>query len=226
MPSPTASDWRDKIPLAKWGFYDLIVIGGPLLLATLALASCCSLGRWLALLPAAAIFQLLWFFRDPPRTPPSDPQLYLSPADGTIAEITPLDHYEFINGPAVRIGIFLSIFNVHINRAPRSGTVVDTNYQPGQYLNALNPESTLKNENMWIGVEDLTGQRYAVRQISGLIARRIVCELTPGASVQGGAKFGMIKFGSRTELIVPAAATVAVRVGDKVQGGLSVLARL
>jgi phosphatidylserine decarboxylase len=152
----------------------------------------------------------------------------VSPADGTIAEVTELDHYSFFDGPAVRIGIFLSIFNVHVNRAPRAARVVEMDYKPGEFLNALNPESAIRNEYIWIGLEEIGApeRRLAVRAISGLIARRIVCILKPGQEVQRGEKFGMIKLGSRTELILPRdAVEVSVAVGDKVQAGSSILAR-
>jgi phosphatidylserine decarboxylase len=170
----------------------------------------------------------VYFFRDPARSIPRDANAIVSPADGTIAEIAEVDHYDFFGGPAVRIGIFLSIFNVHVNRAPRGGRVVAMEYKPGEFLNALNPESAIRNEYMWIGLEDLEapGRRLAVRAISGLIARRIVCVLKPGQKVQRGEKFGMIKLGSRTELILPRdAVEITVGVGDKVQAGSSILAR-
>ena len=159
---------------------------------------------------------------------PEDSNAIVSPADGVIAEVTELDHYDFLDGPAVRIGIFLSIFNVHINRAPRDARVVAMHYKPGEFLNALNPESAIRNEFMWIGFEDAhrPGTRLAVRQISGLLARRIVCALKPGAAVRRGEKFGMIKLGSRTELILPRdGVRVETAVGQVVKAGSTVLAR-
>jgi phosphatidylserine decarboxylase len=156
------------------------------------------------------------------------PWMIVSPADGTIAEVTQLDDAEFVEGPAVRIGIFLSIFNVHINRAPQRARVIKLAYHPGEFLNALNPESAVRNESMWIALEeeDPPHRRMVVRQISGLLARRIVCELRPGEVVERGAKFGMIKLGSRTELILPAGGlTVEAAVGQKVQAGSTILAR-
>ena len=129
----------------------------------------------------------------------------VSPADGKVVEITRLEHDEFIGGPAVRIGIFLSIFNVHLNRAPVACRVIALRYSPGEFLNALKPESAMRNENMWIGLEEEAPphRRMVVRQISGAIARRIVCDLRPGEVLGRGQKFGMIKLGSRTELILP-----------------------
>ena len=151
----------------------------------------------------------------------------MAPADGKVVDITLLDHYEFIGGPAVRIGIFLSIFNVHINRAPWAGRVVETHYQPGKFLNALRPESAELNEFMWIGLEslDLPPRRFAVRQISGMLAKKIVCTLVPGQTVARGEKFGMIKLGSRTELILPAGVEITVELGDTIHAGSDVVAR-
>jgi phosphatidylserine decarboxylase len=192
----------------------LFVLGGP--------------WRWLAIIPAALLAQLLYFFRDPPRRVPDLPAAIVAPADGTIVEVTRLDHYDFLDGPAVRIGIFLSIFDVHINRAPFAGTVLELHYKPGEFLNALRPESAQRNESMWIGfaVPEFPHVRFAVRQISGAIARRIVCPLQPGQTVTRGEKFGMIKLGSRTELILPAEAVeVLAWHGDNVRAGSDVVAR-
>ncbi len=152
----------------------------------------------------------------------------VSPADGVVAEITRLDHDDFIGGPAVRIGIFLSIFNVHINRAPCRASVIRLHYSPGLFLNALNPQSAIKNENLWIGLEETEPphRRLVVRQIAGLFARRIVCNLRPGEEVEPGHKFGMIKLGSRTELIlaVDPGLEIQVAVGQKVHAGSTTIA--
>jgi phosphatidylserine decarboxylase len=172
---------------------------------------------------------VLYFFRDPRRTVPTGPGLVVSPADGTVAEITELAYDEFVGGPAVRIGIFLSIFNVHMNRSPAEARVIRLQYHPGAFLNALDPLSAIRNENLWIGLEEEQPphRRLIVRQIAGLIARRIVCNLRSGEVVARGHKFGMIKLGSRTELILPIEdhLQVLVRVGQKVHGGATVLAR-
>ena len=220
--------WRDNLPFTRWGLAELQLMGYPLAAATIALAAlCCGPWRWLAIVPGVMLGLVLWFFRDPQRIVPQSPEAIVSPADGTIAEVVELDHYDFLDGPAVRIGIFLSIFNVHVNRAPRAATVVAMDYKPGEFLNAINPESAIRNEYMWIGLEDFQrpGVRMAVRQISGLIARRIVCALRPGQPLARGEKFGMIKLGSRTELVLPAGVLVDVKVGQKVQAGSTVLAR-
>ncbi|MGA2034403.1 MAG: phosphatidylserine decarboxylase [Thermoguttaceae bacterium] len=218
--------WRRHIPLARWGAAELNLMGWPLLALTL-------LAVWfawyLAVLPATVLCLVVYFFRDPPRRVPQEPAVLVSPADGKIAEITRLDRDEFVGGPAVRIGIFLSIFNVHLNRSPAAARVVALRYSPGEFLNALRPESTLRNENMWIGMEEESPphRRLAVRQISGAIARRIVCDLRPGDILAAGQQFGMIKLGSRTELILPddAGLEVAVRLGQPVKAGSTILAR-
>jgi phosphatidylserine decarboxylase len=226
LPEDDPFRWRDRLPFACWGLAELQLMGYPLLAVTVSLA----LWRWyLAIVPGVVLTLVVWFFRDPPRRVPQEAGAVVSPADGTIAEVTRLEHYEFIGGPAVKIGIFLSIFNVHINRSPRACRVVKLKYEPGLFLNALNPDSRMLNENMWIGLEEDSPpyRRLVVRQIAGLFARRIVCNLRPGESVDRGHKFGMIKLGSRTELIVPAEGglEVLVGVGQKVSAGSSVLAR-
>jgi phosphatidylserine decarboxylase len=225
-PADDPFQWRERIPLARWGLAEAQLMGWPLLLAAIVLA--CTSWWWLAPIPAVVLGWVLWFFRDPRRRIPDDPGLVVSPADGKVVEITHLPHDEFIGGPAVRIGIFLSIFNVHINRAPRAGRVLAMQYKPGEFLNALNPESALRNEFMWIGFEDLErpSEKFSVRQISGLLARRIVCALRPGQDVRRGEKFGMIKLGSRTELILPRdAVRVETTVGQVVKAGSSIVAR-
>ena len=182
----------------------------------------------MAIVPAVLLGLVVYFFRDPPRRVPAEAGLIVSPADGKIAEITRLEHDEFIGGPAVRIGIFLSIFNVHMNRAPVESRVIALRYSPGEFLNALKPESAWRNENTWIGLEEESPphRRMIVRQISGQFARRIVCDLRPGEVVPRGQKFGMIKLGSRTELILPDTEDlkIEVEVGQKVKAGTTVMA--
>ena len=220
--------WREKLPFARWGLAELQIMGWPLLAATVLLLWLGGFWAWLAILPAVMFGLVVYFFRDPCRQIPCDSDAIVAPADGTIAEITELDHYDFLDGPAIRIGIFLSIFNVHINRSPRQARVVAMHYKPGEFLNALNPESALRNEFMWIGLEEIgdSSRRLAVRAISGLIARRIVCILKPGQEVQRGEKFGMIKLGSRTELILPRdSVEVEIAVGQKIKAGSTIMAR-
>ncbi|MBX7167936.1 MAG: phosphatidylserine decarboxylase [Pirellulales bacterium] len=220
--------WRDRLPFARWGLAELVLMSLPLVAA---IAACLATG-WaaIAVLPGALLALVVWFFRDPPRRVPQQPGLLVSPADGRVAEVTRVEHDEWIGGPALRIGIFLSIFNVHINRVPARCRVLKLAYHPGQFLNALDPQSALLNEAMWIGLESLErpGQRLIVRQIAGLLARRIVCGLRPGEVLERGVKFGMIKLGSRTELILPddPQTRILVQVGQRVQAGSTALAAL
>jgi phosphatidylserine decarboxylase len=216
--------WRDRIPFARWGLAELQIMGWPLLTATAALVSV----RWyLAPLTAVPLFLVVYFFRDPARTVPQGEGTLVSPADGKVVEVTSLDRDEFIGEPAVRIAIFLSLFNVHVNRAPCAAHVIKLRYSPGRFISALNPQCAIENEAMWIGLEEDAAphRRLAVRQVAGQVARRIVCDLRPGQTVERGEKFGMIKLGSRTELILSAAGLqVDVRVGQHVKGGCDVLA--
>lgn len=228
LPEDDPFAWRDNLPLVRWGLAEVQLMGWP---SVALIGLLCWLGQpwsWFSVVPAVFLALVLYFFRDPARVIPQEEDAIVSPADGTIVEVAELEHYDFFEGPAVRVSIFLSIFNAHINRAPRAAQVVDMHYKPGEFLDARNPESAIRNEFMWIGFEEPSepARRLAVRAISGLCARRIVCVLRPGAQVKRGEKFGMIKLGSRTELILPRdEVTVGVQVGDKVQAGSSVLAR-
>jgi phosphatidylserine decarboxylase len=227
-PQDDPFQWRERLPFARWGLAELQLIGWPLMALAILLGLPGPPWCFAAAVPLVLLGLVVYFFRDPQRDVPSDPDAIVSPADGVIAEVTELDHYDFLDGPAVRIGIFLSIFNVHINRSPRDVQVVSMHYKPGEFLNALNPESAIRNEFMWIGLEDSQrpGTRLAVRQISGLLARRIVCALRPGMVIRRGEKFGMIKLGSRTELILPRdAVRTETAVGQVVKAGSTILAR-
>jgi phosphatidylserine decarboxylase len=214
------------IPMAREGARE--IIAGTIVLGLLAW------GAWLwfvplAVIPAIAWLWLLSFFRDPPRTRSYAPGELCAPADGTVTEITELDSYESLAGPAVRIGIFLSLFDVHVNRAPCAGRVRTREYRRGLFLDARNPESGKRNESLTLLVEPdppMPGPVY-VRQVAGLVARRIICHAGPGDYMPIGHRFGLIKFGSRTELIIPrtAATDIPLRLGDKVRGGLTIVAR-
>lgn len=232
---------RDHLPFARWGLAELVLMTGVGYGATvllLALASSDSV-HWvlrglLAILGLAAAVVtglIVYFFRDPERTIPRQPGRIVSPADGTIAEVSEYEHHPFVGGPAVKVGIFLSIFNVHVNRFPMTGRVVGLAYKRGKYLNALKPESALENEQLQVRLvtadpADGPPRRMVIHLIAGLIARRIVCVLKPGDAIGRGDRIGMIKLGSRTELVVPkeAGLRVLVRVGEKVHGGATVLA--
>ena len=221
--------WRDRIPLARWGLAETLIMG-IIAIALAGLPLLAGMAQWPWTLPGLVLFfWILSFFRDPQRTIPTEPGMLVAPADGKIVEIAYLDEDAFIEKPSIRIGIFLSIFNVHINRAPCATRVVELRYAPGLFLDARNPESAMKNENMWIGLQESTApyRRFCVRQIAGLFARRIVCGLRPGETVARGQSFGMIKLGSRTELIIPqeSGLQLQVQVGQKVTAGTTAIAR-
>ena len=175
---------------------------------------------------------LILFFRNPRRAAPPGPVL-VAPADGRVIEVSVVDEPEYIGGPAHKVGIFLSIFNVHVNRAPVSGQVDYARHRPGRYLDARDPRSAVENESRSTGIVSTEpgteGRKVLVRQISGAIARRIICPLEAGQAVEKGRLMGMIKYGSRTELYVSAAGgaapEVVVKVGDRVRGGETVLYR-
>ena len=169
----------------------------------------------------------LYFFRDPVRQIPENLKSgdVLSPADGKVMMIEEVQENEFIKGPAKVIGIFLSPLNVHVNRVPISGTVKFYQYIKGEFIAAYDHASADKNERTLIGIE---GDRFKVlfKQITGFVARRIVCELRVGDKVKIGDKFGMIKFGSRTDVIMPINANIKVSVNQKVTGGITLLAEV
>lgn len=181
-------------------------------------------GWWKAsLLPIALLLFVLFFFRDPERIVPLNPNHAVSPADGVVMRIDDVGQDDFIGGPAKKIVIFLSVFNVHINRAPIAGKVEFVEYKRGEMLAAYKPEASQVNERNTIGIH---GEKVSVKvnQITGLIARRIVCNVKEGDDLAQGDRYGLIKFGSCTELVLPAAAKINVKPGDKVAGGLSILA--
>jgi phosphatidylserine decarboxylase len=220
--------WREKIPLARWGLAETIIMSTPLVVLAVLPGVLWPAFWWTGVAPLVVFGWVLYFFRDPRRRIPSGEGVFVAPADGTIAEVEKVDHDDFIGCSAVRIGVFLSIFNVHINRAPSDSRVIELRYSPGLFLNALNPESAIKNENMWIALEEehAPHRRIVVRQIAGLIARRIVCNLRSGESLKVGQQFGMIKLGSRTELIVPdePGLSIEVEVGQKIKAGATIMA--
>ncbi len=178
---------------------------------------------WLALPCVLLAAFFLWFFRDPQRIIPADAGLVVSPGDGVVTECARL---QTTSGERQRISIFLSVFNVHVNRAPIAGTILAVDYRKGLYLNAMNPDSAEKNEQNSVTIRATDGQEVTFRQIAGLLARRIVFHGRVGDVVERGQRVGLIKFGSRVDVILPADATVTVQKGMRVSGGSSVLARL
>ncbi len=222
-----------RISLTKYGWPQVIVFPAAVVTAMVIylLTGAKSLPLWVSLsvesiLTAVLIF-VLAFFRDPYRAVPPANNLLLAPADGKVTDIEIVEEAGHIGEPALRIGIFLSIFDVHINRAPCNVKVERITYRKGEYKNAMNPVSGRVNESNTLELvrTDSPNDKLIVRQISGAIARRIVCRTSRGRQLTGGEKFGMIKFGSRTELYVPAGENVKclVRKGDKVKAGLTAL---
>ena len=193
----------------------LLAVAGLLVWAT---------GNWawcIAPILLAAFF--LWFFRDPQRTIPDTPGLIVSPGDGVVTEAVTISTPD---GPRQRISIFLSVFNVHVNRSPIGGVLSRVHYQKGQYLNAMNPASADRNEQNIATVRGDENIEITFKQIAGLLARRIVFNPKEGDTVERGQRVGLIKFGSRVDVILPAEAQLKVKVGQKVNGGESVLAAM
>jgi phosphatidylserine decarboxylase len=225
--------WRGRLGLARYGLaevlaFSLLFGGLAAVFAALAFAIHPLFYAPAAVALAAWAF-VVSFFRDPHRAIPADPDALVSPADGVVTHLEEVDAPDFPGGRAFRVSIFLSVFNVHVNRAPRPGRVVGLHYYPGAFLDARAGDCAVRNEQFWVDLEDgRLGCRVRVKQIAGAIARRIVCWLSPGEDVQAGDRYGMIKFGSRTDVLVPAAVVreVLVRVGEPVKGGSRVLLRL
>ena len=166
-----------------------------------------------------------YFFRDPERHGERGERLVIAPADGKIVMITEVDEPEFMKSPAIRISIFMNVFNVHVNRYPVSGVVRLVERKPGRFMNAATEESSLENEQSSIGLE--SGSNHVlVRQIAGLIARRIVTDAKVGDRVQQGARMGLIRFGSRVDVFVPVSSRLRLKVGDLTFSGVSVIAEL
>jgi phosphatidylserine decarboxylase len=193
----------------------------------LALVAVALLVGWLAgplwTLPALMLaFFFLWFFRDPERAIPDSAGAIVSPADGKVTDISSV----LLNGvPRTRISIFLNVFDVHVNRSPLTGVIREVHYQKGKYLNAMNPASAELNEQNAVTVEG-DGQTVIFKQIAGLLARRIVFSQKVGDHVERGQRVGLIKFGSRVDVVLDGSATMHIKVGDRVKGGASVLAYL
>jgi phosphatidylserine decarboxylase len=202
-----------RVRVASEGWAFVFPLAGATLLSALA-------GWWgvtgLGLVLTAGV---ALFFRDPERIIPQTPESIVSPADGRVMEIVPE------NAQTRRISIFLSLWDVHINRAPYGGVVRSVVYTPGKFLAAYRQEASLVNEANTVTIAD-HGREFIVKQIAGVLARRIVCRVRPGDTLEKGQRYGLIRFGSRTDLLLPATAEIAVQVGDVVRGGETILAFL
>ena len=224
---------RESYGFARAGLAEMVIFSSiliPLLVLLVYLALHGSPGWWIvALVPFLLETEVIWFFRNPKRVVPEGPGTVVSPADGKIDLIEEIEHDDVIDGPAIKIAIFLSVFNVHINRVPVACTVFASRYRQGKFLSALKPESAWENERLelWLESTETPHRVMRVRQITGQLARRIVCWAKTGETFSRGAQFGMIKLGSRTELIIPRekGLEVLVKLGDKVQAGSTVFAR-
>jgi phosphatidylserine decarboxylase len=204
-----------RLPIARQGW--------PFILPLLGLAILClalmPMGGWILL---ALTSFVAYFFRDPERSIPADPGLLLSPADGKIVAVSPLQN-DRVQPAGTLVSIFLSVFDVHINRTPITGTVVDVHYQPGSFLPAFRADASGLNEQNIITLQ-AAGSRIVIKQIAGILARRIVCYVKTGDKLNTGQRFGLIRFGSRTDIIIPPEFAVCARIGQRVRGGESVLA--
>jgi len=196
-----------------------------LLILVLAAVATWFISVWFTLVFLGFFLFTVAFFRDPDRPLPADPNLIVAPADGRVRDIVELDETEVLKTKTRRIGIFLSIFDVHTNRAPIAGRIVYRQHHEGLCLDARDPDCSEKNEAMTWAFENSRGT-IVVRQLTGAIARRIVAWANVGDELKKGERFGMIRFGSRTELYLPLEAEVLVKTGDHVSGGSTVIARL
>lgn len=180
---------------------------------------------WLAILPAILFLFILFFFRNPERIIPEDEMTLVSPADGVVMDVERVYENDFFHGECLRIRIFLSLFNVHVNRSPIAGKVVFRKYKEGQMLPAFKSHASELNEKNYVGIEN-EHLRILVTQVTGFVARRIVCWVNKGDLLARGERFGLIKFGSCTEIFVPLDLEITVAKGDKVRGGASIVGRV
>ncbi len=206
-----------QFPIAKEGFI-FIAVGGLLT----------SLGGFLLGPVGGGIFGALtlfciWFFRDPHRSIPQSEGVLVSPADGKIVDISRTEESRFLNKPAIKVSIFLNVFNVHINRVPVAGKVIGVFYNAGRFFAANVPKASLENEQNAVVLETPSGKRIVCIQIAGLIARRIVCWIKEESVLNRGERFGLIRFGSRVDLFLPIETEIRVSMGQKVRGGETIL---
>ena len=214
------ADRAAGVPFAKEGF--------PFIGAAAGLTLIAGLLGWLPVAVAAAVLTLFvsWFFRNPPRVIPQGPRLVVSPGDGKVLAVEEEFEPRYLKDRAVRISIFLNVFDVHINRIPCEGIIEDVQYQPGLFLVASKPHATLKNEQNAVMIKTVEGAKVLCVQVAGLIARRIVWWVNPKDPAVRGERYGLIRFGSRMDTYVPIGTAMRIAVGDRVKGGETILGEL
>ncbi len=207
-----------RLPVAREGWPFILIIGVP----TIAVFWLTDLW-WLKLVLLALTVFVVAFFRDPERVVPVDPSSIVSPADGRVIKVERVTDFKFLKDEALKISIFMNLFNVHVNRAPAAAKVLKVIYNPGKFFNASLDKVSMENEQNAVVAEGPTGRRFVFNQIAGLVARRIVCHAAEGDSLAKGERFGLIRFGSRLDVYLPVDCTVSVRPGERVKAGSSVL---
>jgi phosphatidylserine decarboxylase len=180
----------------------------------------------LTLIGLVVTFCFCGFFRDPDRVTPANQAAVVSPADGKVISAAVVDSSAFYDGPSLKISIFMTVFNVHVNRIPHEGRVKEISYYPGKFFSANLEKASLENEHNAVFVEMENGRRLCVVQVAGLIARRIICHVKPGDTVLRGQRFGLICFGSRLDVYLPADTRLEATIGEKVRAGTSILGQL
>ncbi len=214
--------WSDPpgqfaFPVAKAGYP--VILTCAFITAVLALLDM----AWPAIIGIVATLFVCFFFRDPDRVIPNGAGIVVSPADGKIIDVRKTDNQRFYEGPCIKISIFMSVFNVHVNRIPHEGEIKSTRYFPGKFVSANLDKASLQNEHNAVFLETQEDRRICFVQVAGLIARRIICKVQKGDILLRGQRFGMICFGSRLDVYLPADFQPEVSVGDKVQAGTSIL---
>jgi phosphatidylserine decarboxylase len=213
-----SSDMK-RSPIAPQGY--------PLILAGVVLIFLGMIGHWswLTVLGLLATGFFAYFFRDPEREIPSDPEAIISPADGRVVSVDEVQENEFLQSSARRVAIFMNVFDVHVNRSPVAGTVKEMQHRPGEYKAASRQDAALRNEQHAVVLTTDAGRQVLVVQIAGLLARRIIPFVKPGQQLARGERFGMICFGSRVDVYLPREADIQVKVGDRVKAGSSIIGR-
>jgi phosphatidylserine decarboxylase len=217
--------------IAKYGidnFIVMLVAGVIIIIIGILLNN--PYGYFAVALGVLLVIFAIWFFRDPERIPPKeileDSSILLSPADGKVIEITEVEERNYLKTNVLRISIFLSPLDVHVNRSPATGEVEYFKYYPGKYIIASHPKASDLNENSQIGLKMKNGQKILFKQITGYVARRLVCEVKNGMLLHAGEKFGMMKFGSRMDIFVPLTSELYIKAGDKVRAGEQIIGKV